>query len=91
VTKGVGIVSAVETQGSLLALPEPSETLDLVPSGRLGDLFTRRLRRLIGIRRDHGNRMNEQGLRLLDRAIYSTYCDCLDLGVGDEGLRILHA
>ena len=22
--------------------------------------------------------------RLLDKALYSTYCDCLDLGLGDE-------
>ena len=53
-------------------------------------LFVRRLRRLVGIRREHGARMNAQGLRLLDHAIYSTFCDCRDQGRGDEANVLIH-
>ncbi len=54
------------------------------------NLFVRRLRRLVGIRLEHGPRMNTQGLRLLDHAIYSTFCDCRDLGRGDEANTLVH-
>jgi hypothetical protein len=83
-------MNAVEQQGALFADNEEGLALDLATTDRLADLFTRRLRRLVSIRREHSGRMNGQGLRLLDRTIYATYCDCLDLGIGAEGLRLLH-
>ena len=48
-----------------------------------------RLRRLLRTRQEKGGQLNAAGVRLLDRAIYSTYCDALDLGVGDEARECL--
>lgn len=53
--------------------------------------FLARLRRLVAARQRHGS-LEDAGslnLRLLDRAVYSTFCDCLDLGVGEEARTIL--
>ena len=50
-----------------------------------------RLRRLLRTRREKGGTLNEAGIRLLDRAIYSTYCDAVDLGIGDEARKCLDA
>ncbi len=41
-----------------------------------------RLRRLLRLRTDHHEDLNEQGLWLLDRSIFTTYRDCVELGVG---------
>lgn len=41
-----------------------------------------RLRRLLRLRSDHHDDLNQQGLWLLDRSIFTTYCDCVELGVG---------
>ncbi|KKN01785.1 hypothetical protein LCGC14_1124190 [marine sediment metagenome] len=50
-----------------------------------------RLRRLIRTRREKAGELNEAGIRLLDHAIYSTYCDAVDLGAGDEARECLDA
>ena len=83
-------MSGVDTQ---LELVMPLDVLPEASPGdeRFVDLYTRRLRRLVAIRRDHGDRMNEQGLRLLDRSIYSTFCDCRDLGAGARGRQLIEA
>ena len=47
-------------------------------------LFVRRLERLIRLRRDYSEDLNPLGLRLLDRAIHSTYQDCIVYGAHDE-------
>ncbi len=52
--------------------------------------FLRRLGRLLELRHLQQERLDLESVRLLDRAIYSTYCDCLDLGVGREAQRLLH-
>jgi hypothetical protein len=52
--------------------------------------FLRRLNRLLRLRGDQTGELNEDGMRLIDRAIYSTYCDAVDLGVTDEAQRLLH-
>lgn len=44
--------------------------------------YLRRLRRLLRLRTDHHEDLNEQGLWLLDRSIFTTYRDCLELGMG---------
>lgn len=54
---------------------------------REGYIF--RLRRLLRLRRDHFEELNDQGLRLLDRSIFSVYCDCLDIGQGAAAKRVL--
>lgn len=52
--------------------------------------FLRRLNRLLRLRYEQGVQLNAEGVRLLDRAIYATYCDCVDLGVSQEAQHLLH-
>jgi len=52
-------------------------------------VFVKRLERLVRLRRDYSHDLNPLGLRLLDRAIYSTYKDCIDFGAGDEAKEIV--
>jgi hypothetical protein len=47
-------------------------------------LFIRRLERLVRLRREYSEDLNPLGLRLLDRAISSTYKDLLEFGAEDE-------
>ena len=47
-------------------------------------LFVKRLERLIRLRREYSEDLNPLGLRLLDRAIHSTYRDCIDYGARSE-------
>ena len=52
--------------------------------------YLRRLNRLLRLRGDQLGQLNEDGVRLIDRAIYSTYCDAVDLGVTAEAQKLLH-
>lgn len=52
--------------------------------------FLRRLNRLLRLRYEQGTQLNAEGVRLLDWAIYSTYCDCVDLDMGHNAQRLLH-
>jgi len=52
--------------------------------------FLRRLNRLLLLRLEQSGQLNEEGLHLIDRAIYSTYCDAVDLGVMGEAQKLLH-
>ena len=52
--------------------------------------FLRRLDRLLRLRREQSGQLNGEGVRLIDRAIYSTYCDAVDLGVTAEAQKLLH-
>ena len=56
---------------------------------QLRDGYLNRLRRLLRLRRDHFDELNEQGLRLLDRSIFAAYCDCIDIGQGDAAREVL--
>jgi hypothetical protein len=56
---------------------------------QLRDGYLSRLRRLLRLRRDHFDELNEQGLRLLDRSIFAAYCDCIDIGQADAARNIL--
>jgi hypothetical protein len=56
---------------------------------QLRDGYLQRLRRLLRLRRDHYDELNEQGLRLLDRSIFAAYCDCIDIGQGDAAKSVL--
>lgn len=51
--------------------------------------FLRRLNRLLRLRYEQGPQLNAEGVRLLDWAIYSTYCDCVDLGTGGNAHKLL--
>jgi hypothetical protein len=52
-------------------------------------LFLLRLQRLVALRRRSADQLDEAALKGLDRCIYSTYCDCLESGVGDEARQVL--
>ncbi len=56
---------------------------------QLRDGYLGRLRRLLRLRRDHYDELNEQGLRLLDRSIFAAYCDCIDIGQGEAARAVL--
>ncbi len=56
---------------------------------QLVDGYLSRLRRLLRLRRDHFSDLNEQGLRLLDRSIFASYCDLLDIDQRDAAIAIL--
>jgi len=51
--------------------------------------FLTRLRRMVRLRREQSELLSPEGLRLLDWAIYSTFCDCLEQGVANEGRSII--
>lgn len=51
--------------------------------------FLRRLHRLLRLRSDQSDELNADGQRLIDRAIYATYCDASDVGVADEAQKLL--
>ena len=52
--------------------------------------FLRRLGRLLRLRQEQGPQLNGDGVRLIDRAIYSTYCDAVEVGVSSEAQKLLH-
>ena len=56
---------------------------------QLRDGYLNRLRRLLRLRRDHFEELNDQGLRLLDRSIFAAYCDCIDIGQGEAARAVL--
>jgi len=52
--------------------------------------FLQRLSRLLKLRAEQSGLLNEDGLRLIDRTIYATYCDAVDVGVAEEARRLVH-
>jgi hypothetical protein len=46
--------------------------------------FPERLNRLLRLRAEQAGAAHEDGVRLIDRAIYSSYCDAVDLEIADE-------
>lgn len=53
--------------------------------------FLKRLQHMVAVRRERGPLLGagDPDLRLLDKAVYSTFCDCLDLGAGEEARAVL--
>ncbi|MCL5264804.1 MAG: hypothetical protein M1343_06390 [Chloroflexi bacterium] len=49
-------------------------------------LFLLRLARLLRQRQEYVNVLSAEDwrLKLLNKAIYSTYCDCIEQGIGDD-------
>jgi hypothetical protein len=62
---------------------------DTQRTGPLRSLHLKRLERLAKLRKQHARELNQQGIRLLDRALFAAYCDCRDSGAEDEARRIL--
>ncbi len=52
--------------------------------------FLQRLSRLLKLRSEQRGQLNDDGLRLIDRTIYATYCDAVEVGVTEEAQRLLH-
>jgi hypothetical protein len=52
--------------------------------------FLKRLNRLLRLRAEQAGQLNAEGVRLIDRAIYCTYCDCADVGVLEDAQQLLH-
>ena len=57
--------------------------------GSLRGVYLRRLRRMVRLRHQHSQDLNQQGLRLLDRSIFAAYCDCRDAGAGHKARDVL--
>ena len=53
--------------------------------------FLARLHHMVALRAERGPllKLGNPDLRLLDKAVYSTFCDCLDLGAAEEARAIL--
>lgn len=54
------------------------------------DVYLSRLQRLLRLRSEHEDDLNGQGLHLLNRSIFSAYCECRDAGFGDDARQVLH-
>jgi hypothetical protein len=55
----------------------------------LQGVYLRRLRRLLQLRKDHQGQLNFEGMRLLDKSIYATYCDCLSVDALEAAQEVL--
>lgn len=71
-----------------------SAALEMLPSltepPRFREILLRRLRRVLLLRFYAGSLLSGSDRRLLDRAIFSTFCDCEALGIGVEARRLLN-
>ena len=52
--------------------------------------FLSQLARMLRLRSEQSGQLNEEGVLLIDRAIYATYCDAVDLGVAEGAQALLH-
>ncbi len=52
-------------------------------------IYLERLERLLDLRWQHAQELNQQGLRLLDHSVFAAYCDCRDAGAEEEAQAIL--
>ncbi len=61
------------------------------PYSELQLFFLLRLERLMRVKREHATLSNsgDWWAKLLSRAIYSTYCDCIEQGVGEDARKLL--
>ncbi|HEY8490795.1 MAG TPA: hypothetical protein VIO14_07355 [Dehalococcoidia bacterium] len=58
-------------------------------AGELQIAYLSCLARLARIRFRQASGLNEQGILLLDRAIFAAFCECRDAGVAREALALL--
>jgi hypothetical protein len=57
--------------------------------GQIKATLLKRLERLLRLRRDYREDLNPVGLRLMDRAIYATYQDCIEYGAADRARLLM--
>jgi hypothetical protein len=67
------------------SLPVQTETAGLEMRG----VYLRRLQRLLQLRKNHEGQLNFDGIRLLDKSIYATYCDCISVGALEAAQEVL--
>lgn len=81
----------LQTAGSLNASAPACATLTgvLAESEVPPSVFLRRLRRLLLLRYQAAQYLDQHDVRLLDRCIYTTYCDCQSLGVDSAARQLL--
>ena len=71
--------------GASAPLPLEIDTFGVEMRG----VYLRRLQRLLQLRRSHEGQLNIDGLRLLDKSIYATYCDCLSVDAIEAAQEVL--
>ena len=59
------------------------------PSGGLPELFVSRLERLVRLRSEFEEHLNDLGVELLDRSIVATYRDCIETGAGVKAKALI--
>ena len=52
-------------------------------------VYLRRLQRLLQLRKNHEGQLNIEGMRLIDKSIYATYCDCVSVGALEAAQEVL--
>jgi hypothetical protein len=57
----------------------------------LRSFYLSRLERLIRLRRDFEDHLNELGVDILDRSIYATFVDCSNNGGAEEARTLMAA
>ena len=82
-----------------MATPDSSDIQDRASEGAAGlgadvasatqALFLARLRELLDRRYQSTESYTPEQQRALDRAIYSTFCDCLELGLNGQARALL--
>jgi hypothetical protein len=53
------------------------------------EVFVKRLRRLLVLRYQASTYLDEDDVRLLDRCIYATFCDCREAGAEESARHFL--
>ena len=60
-----------------------------MPAAESAQLLLPRLERLVALRSLHVEHLNDEGRRLIQRAIFSTYVDCRELGLADDARALI--
>lgn len=53
------------------------------------DIQWDRLKRLIGLRRDFADDLDERGLKMIDLSLKAAFEDCSEVGMGDKARNII--
>jgi hypothetical protein len=76
-----------------MSLPpaDPTTTTLLAPLETTVDpgIFVKRLRRLLVLRYQASSFLDAADVRLLDRCIYATFCDCREVGAEEDARHFL--
>jgi len=71
--------------GAYASLPLQIESFGVEMQG----VYLRRLQRLLQLRKNHEGQLNFDGIRLIDKSIYATYCDCVSVGTLEAAQEVL--